>query len=539
MTYLPPWGRDMGEAARTAARVAAYDLFEAVQGAGREEAAAQVSVLLADAECQDWPEVALVLCAAELVHRLSRPDTHGDGAPLAQALVARAEQLQAPALLALSLGLRALRYATVGDTGALLVDACRALSLLDDATQPPMDRCAGYLVVGASLNTLRLWELVDEAYSAATALIKDCPAPSMTTALLINRVITRVEWALALMEAGDDPAAQARLVEAADAVPQALAGGLPPLWRLVALALADVVEALSREPDEALLAALGQHRLALAEAGDVEALPLVDAAIALSCRRMGRLEAAQEAAARLAPMSSSSGARSFPLWVRALVLAGEAPSGAVQAGIDHARLVARLRWESRAAVLAAARALVAVERRNAELARLSLQVRTDPLTGLGNRSIFESWLSGRADRRPGDTALLLLDIDGFKKVNDNHGHDVGDAVLRRVGAVLGSQVRPGDRAARIGGDEFVVLLSDERLPLEVVRERAVALRAAVASQPWGDLALGLQVTVSVGVAVAAIDAEGASTPASLYKRADGALYASKRDGSGLGTAYQP
>lgn len=530
----------MGEAARLAAHAAAYGLFEVVQGAGHEAAAARVPVLLAEAEGHGWDEVALVVCAAEMVHRLSHPETRSADAALAQALVARAEQGKAPAQLALALGLRARYSATVGDTGALLADACRALALLDDTTQSPLDRCAGYVAVGASLNTLRLWELVDESYLAAAALIGACPAPSMTATLLINRVITRVEWALALTEAGDEMAAKGRLTEAADAVSDALAGRLPPLWKLRVTALADVAAALLGEPAESVLTSLEQHQCELVEAEDVEVLPLVDAAIVLTLRRLDRCEAARQAASRLAPSgSSSSEARSFPLWVRTLVLADKAPSEAVRAGIDHARLMGRLRWESRHAVLAAARALVAVERRNAELARLSLLVRTDPLTGLGNRSVFESWLSGRADRRPGDTALLLLDIDGFKLVNDSHGHDVGDAVLRRVGAVLGSQVRPGDRAARIGGDEFVVLLSDESIPLAVVRERAVALRAAVASQAWGDLAPGLRVTVSVGIAVASLDTGGTCTPASLYKRADEALYAGKRDGSGWGTAPRP
>ena len=92
---------------------------------------------------------------------------------------------------------------------------------------------------------------------------------------------------------------------------------------------------------------------------------------------------------------------------------------------------------------------------------LAEQAVHDPLTGLANRTLFEERLRAvlSRDARTGDaTGVLFLDLDGFKSVNDEHGHQVGDAVLRVVAARLIAAVRPADTVARLGGDEFVVLV---------------------------------------------------------------------------------
>ena len=218
------------------------------------------------------------------------------------------------------------------------------------------------------------------------------------------------------------------------------------------------------------------------------------------------------------------------------MLAGEDPGDAVLAGRDHADLVGRLRWESRRAVLAAARAQVAVERRQRRARGSRPPGAHGPVHRAGQPQRVRVLAGGRADGRPGDTALLLLDVDGFKVVNDTHGHDVGDDVLRQVGAVLRTHLRPGDLAVRTGGDEFAVLIADSHLAASVVLERGSSLRETLRKQPWGQLADGLSVTVSVGAAVAALGQGRPSTPAALYKLADEALYVGKRDGSGLGLA---
>ena len=147
----------------------------------------------------------------------------------------------------------------------------------------------------------------------------------------------------------------------------------------------------------------------------------------------------------------------------------------------------------------------------------------DPLTGLANRTLLLERLRAvlARDARTGEsTAVLFLDLDGFKAVNDKHGHGVGDEVLVTVAKRLGAAVRPSDTVARIGGDEFVVLV--EGATDEVVDTVVERLRAAVC-EPLPTL--DLQVGVSIGVAVSA---RGDSEARTLINAADQAMYGVKK-----------
>lgn len=160
------------------------------------------------------------------------------------------------------------------------------------------------------------------------------------------------------------------------------------------------------------------------------------------------------------------------------------------------------------------------------LALAQSRATTDPLTDLPNRWAFEDALDrmcaqARRARRP--LALVLLDLDHFKQVNDRHGHDTGDEVLGAVGRALAGAVRDGDLAARSGGEEFAVLLPDT--PLERALDVAERLRAAIAEI---DLPLpGFSPSASLGVAVLPLHARDAGR---LVRAADQALYAAKRAG---------
>ena len=521
------------------AHIAAYDLFAAVQGEHHLAAAAGLAAAIRVSDEQSWPEVSFVLSAARVVHLLTRPGTgpapaRANATAEVAALVRRAELLAAPALSALALGIRAVAAATTGDMARLMVDASRAVALLDDETQPPLDRCAGYVVAAAAYNSLRLWELVDELYTRASDLEPLCGVAAQAPAIAVNRVLTRLEWGLALLENGDAARAGDQLRKAALAVPDALAQDLPALWRWDVEACAEIVRLLCE--DGATPRALDHPRAALAAGDDTEVLPLLQAAGALALCRAGlTAEAVAAASAPTLPGSTSSGALTFPLWVRATVLAAADPSPAVRAGAEHATLLGRLRWQSRGAVLVAARSQIASERRRAEHAWLAHAVNIDALTGLHNRRSFDTWLERpRAVDRP-PTALLLVDLDGFKDVNDTHGHDCGDAVLRRLGLILHGLVRPGDIAVRHGGDEFAILIEDDHLTLASVHQRAHDLLAAVDDEPWHELADGLVVRASIGGVVALSASPGVSPlgARALYQAADAALYTAKRDGSGL------
>ena len=153
---------------------------------------------------------------------------------------------------------------------------------------------------------------------------------------------------------------------------------------------------------------------------------------------------------------------------------------------------------------------------------------TDELTGLSNRKHFGAALERcLADAGGGDIALLILDIDHFKKFNDNYGHQTGDQVLRLVAAALRQSARNQDTAARYGGEEFAVIVPDATL--EQAARLAERIRVSVMNKELVRRSTGEhlgRITVSVGVAIL----HRADTAETLIARADMCLYAAKRAG---------
>jgi diguanylate cyclase (GGDEF)-like protein len=149
----------------------------------------------------------------------------------------------------------------------------------------------------------------------------------------------------------------------------------------------------------------------------------------------------------------------------------------------------------------------------------------DPLTGLANRSLILDHLQlalARTDRRTGLVAVVFVDLDGFKRINDTLGHVAGDELLVRVAERLHSAVRPTDTLGRWGGDEFIVVCED----LERASDApAIVGRVAAAFEaPFAVAGTELHVAASIGVAVSA----GADQPATLIHAADSAMYQAKR-----------
>ncbi|WP_340150210.1 PleD family two-component system response regulator [uncultured Sneathiella sp.] len=154
---------------------------------------------------------------------------------------------------------------------------------------------------------------------------------------------------------------------------------------------------------------------------------------------------------------------------------------------------------------------------------------TDSLTGLYNRRYMSNHLNAMLQRAKMDykpVCLMILDIDFFKPVNDTHGHDVGDDVIKEFSARIGMSIRGIDLACRYGGEEFVVVMPDTDLSMaSTVAER---LRRQMADKPFvvSNNKLELDLTCSIGVTVSQEQEEADS----LLKRADEALYKAKRDG---------
>jgi diguanylate cyclase len=177
-----------------------------------------------------------------------------------------------------------------------------------------------------------------------------------------------------------------------------------------------------------------------------------------------------------------------------------------------------------------------VDRSSAELAKLRAALRgavqdalTDPLTGLANRRSFDLELGvvGARASQSLPAQLVMADIDHFKRVNDRHGHDIGDEVLRIVGEVLRANVRRGSLIARVGGDEFGVLLP--RASTHYTAGIVIRLCELLASRPLvvrGHPEVTERITLSIGVAAW----HAGESSARWYARADAALYEAKRRG---------
>ncbi|WP_170150215.1 diguanylate cyclase [Parahaliea mediterranea] len=168
-----------------------------------------------------------------------------------------------------------------------------------------------------------------------------------------------------------------------------------------------------------------------------------------------------------------------------------------------------------------------IERIHKSESKLEEIARRDPLTGLANRRDFDETLPemrAQIDRFGEQWAVLAMDVDHFKAVNDTHGHAAGDEVLKQVSAIMAANLRPYDRLFRTGGEEFTVLMprADRQMACDV----AERLRATIGNTviPYKDIEL--RVTVSVGIALSGQPCDTAA----LMETADNALYQAKTNG---------
>jgi diguanylate cyclase (GGDEF)-like protein len=179
--------------------------------------------------------------------------------------------------------------------------------------------------------------------------------------------------------------------------------------------------------------------------------------------------------------------------------------------------------------------LMAIDRLRNEVADLAL---LDDLTGVGNRRYLLQRLTEECEKseRSGEPfALLVIDLDGFKAVNDTHGHAAGDACLRHFTLMAQTRLRPGDMLARTGGDEFCIVL-----PASTLREGAmIARRVLEVCRADAEACVGAEIPIALSIGVAQWIPEIGPFPDRLMAAADHALYAAKNDGKNRHAVYDP
>lgn len=496
----------------------------------------QFDTVLSEARRRGEPRMLGKLLRGSAAARLVAPGLAAAADPLLEELLGHSRRYGLLVLEADAYALRGMRALFGGAEDNALTELAKALAMLDEDPVPELldDHRDWYRQLSSALGDIALvltqlgmYEDADPTLARAYSAIKQGGGPHEIVEQMINRARVLTSWGLRLERIGEQEAAIKRYTVAAEiavAAERPYAESLFP--RDHGRSAVDQVPVLAAaqalaNPDPVHIPRLSNL---IENSTQARHLILMTVALARCFERGGKAPDAMnvliDARDRLASNETEQALRLSVLREYARLVGpeyGERRASALDLYVAELEAELWSRRTSQISALSARREHERLSRKHGAMARQAMQ---DPLTGLPNRRALDARLEELGTRtRP--LSIALIDLDGFKAVNDRSSHAEGDNVLRVIASTLRDIVRGDDLVARYGGDEFVMLL-----PGAALVEAEAALGRAVEAVAHLPSALSRGVTLSVGV----VTLLAHETPATALARADAAMYLAKRRG---------